>query len=75
MASGLRWSRRGLLAGATALSLAGCGRKTAKPDAAKPSAKAGPMTLAGAARGDWRSPADKAGAWDDLCLARATSTT
>jgi predicted methyltransferase len=60
MASGLRWSRRGLLAGAAALSLAGCGRKTAKPDAAKSSTKAGPMTLAAAAQGDWRPPADKA---------------
>ena len=60
MASGLRWSRRRLLAGAAALSLAGCGRKTAAPDAAKPSTKAGPMTLAAAAQGDWRSPADKA---------------
>ncbi|KQZ32240.1 class I SAM-dependent methyltransferase [Caulobacter sp. Root1472] len=60
MGSGLRWSRRGLLAGATALSLAGCGRKDAKPDADKPPAKTGPMTLATAAKGDWRSPADRA---------------
>jgi len=56
----VRWSRRGLLAGATALSLAGCGRKTAKPEAAKPAAKAGAMTLKDATQGDWRSPADKA---------------
>ncbi len=60
MGSGLRWSRRGLLTGAAAISLAGCGRKAAKPDAAKPAAKAGPMTLREATQGDWRSPADKA---------------
>jgi predicted methyltransferase len=31
-----------------------------QPDAAKPAAKGGPMTLKAAAEGDWRSPADKA---------------
>ncbi|MGR4867146.1 class I SAM-dependent methyltransferase [Caulobacter sp. LARHSG274] len=60
MHPGRRWSRRGLLAGAGALSLAGCGRKADAPKPAKLAAKAEPMTLRAAAQGAWRSPADKA---------------
>jgi len=63
MSPGLRWSRRGLLTGVGAVSLAaglaGCGRKPAST-AAKPAAKAEPLTVRAAAQGDWRSPADKA---------------
>ena len=53
LSSGLRVSRRGVIAGAAAL--AACGRK--------PTASAGggaPMTLQQAVAGDWRSAADKA---------------
>jgi predicted methyltransferase len=64
MNPGLQWSRRALLAGGGALGLsgglAGCGRKADAPGAAKPAAKAEPMTLQAAVQGAWRSPADKA---------------
>jgi predicted methyltransferase len=60
MSRGLRWSRRGLLAGVGALALAGCGRKTARPESGKPTTKAEPMSLKAATQGAWRSPADKA---------------
>jgi len=64
MGPGLGWSRRGLLAGGAALSLAGCGRKPAQPaagsDAAKPAGNDGSMTLKAATEGAWRSPADRA---------------
>ena len=54
------WSRRGVLAGAGALGLAGCGRKADSPGPAKPAAKGEPMSLQAAAQGDWRSPVDRA---------------
>jgi len=60
MNQGFRWSRRGLLAGAGALGLAGCEPKAREPAAAKPAARDAPMTLRAATQGDWRSAADKA---------------
>jgi predicted methyltransferase len=60
MNQGPWWSRRGLLVGAGALGLAGCGRKADAPRPAKPAAKDQPMTLKAATQGDWRSLADKA---------------
>jgi predicted methyltransferase len=60
MNSEWRWSRRGLLVGGAALGLAGCGRKSEEPKAAKSVAKARPLTLQAAVQGDWRAPADRA---------------
>ena len=54
------WSRRGVLAGAGGLGLAGCGRKADSPGPVKPAAKGEPMSLQAATQGDWRSPVDKA---------------
>lgn len=56
----ISWSRRGLIVGATATGLVGCGRKTAVEKAPEPAAKKGAETIEAAVAGAWRSPADKA---------------
>lgn len=54
------WSRRGLVAGAGALALAGCKPGLRSPASARPGAAASASTLAAAVAGDWRAPQDKA---------------
>ena len=56
----ISWSRRGLIAGAAATGLVGCGRKKVAEEAPKAPAKTGPETIETAVAGSWRSPADKA---------------
>jgi predicted methyltransferase len=56
----ISWSRRGLIAGAAATGLVGCGRKKAVEEAPKAPAKKGAETVEAAVAGGWRSPADKA---------------
>lgn len=59
LTSAASFSRRGLLAGALALSA--CGRQdAAKPEGAPPVKASRNMTLQEAVAGDWRLPADKA---------------
>ena len=53
-------SRRGLIAGLGALTLAGCGPKAQKAETPAPAAPAGPPSLDKVIAGEWRSPADKA---------------
>lgn len=55
----ITWSRRGLIAGASAVGLVGCGSKTAD-EAPKPPAEAGNGTIEAAVGGDWRSSTDRA---------------
>ena len=56
----ISWSRRGLIAGAAATGLVGCGRKKAVEEAPAAPAKKGAETIEAAVMGAWRSPADKA---------------
>ncbi len=53
-------SRRGLVFGAGALAMAGCGAKPSKPPAGEPNNGPGEHSLEWAIAGDWRSAADKA---------------
>ncbi|MEW6389842.1 MAG: methyltransferase [Pseudomonadota bacterium] len=57
MGSIQQWSRRSVLAGATALSLSGCGKSK---DKAAPVDRARPESLEAVVAGDWRLPADRA---------------
>jgi predicted methyltransferase len=55
----ISWSRRGLIVGAAATGLVGCGKKKTE-EAPKAPAKKGAETIEAAVAGAWRSPADKA---------------
>ncbi|PZR31685.1 class I SAM-dependent methyltransferase [Caulobacter segnis] len=57
MGANQQWSRRGVLAGASALGLAGCGKSK---DKAAPAQKARPESVEAVVAGDWRLPADRA---------------
>ncbi len=55
------WSRRGVLAGVSALGLAACGKKDEPAKVAdKPAQKAAPKTIQAVVAGDWRSADDRA---------------
>jgi predicted methyltransferase len=56
----ISWSRRGVIVGAAATGLVGCGRKKVVEEAPKAPAKKGAETIEAAVAGGWRSPADKA---------------
>ncbi len=56
----LSWSRRGLIVGATATGLVGCGRKKTASDTPKAPVKGGADTIEAAVAGTWRSPAEHA---------------
>jgi predicted methyltransferase len=55
----IAWSRRGLIVGASAAGLVGCGKKKAEEPPKAP-VKKGAETLETAVAGSWRSPADRA---------------
>lgn len=57
MGANQQWSRRSVLAGASALGLAGCGKSK---DKAAPAEKARPESLEAVVAGDWRLQADRA---------------